>query len=179
MTRMCLACWRGILTSQAGKGQRVQPSCQRPPVNTVEFVSSPGIAFPFILAAENMSYSEDLRSLFPGAKFQRRATREPQTEKLEGESEGETTQECLRILPLSSPGEKRPSELFYIELWEWKRERSKHKKEDPSFTYLSRVTESRGRTPPFPCLLKNYSYKFSPVRSDTRKLSNEIQSPRK
>ena len=69
MTRMRLACWRGVLTSQAGKGQRFQPSCQRPPGNTVEFVSSPGIVFPFILATENMSYSEDLRSLFPGAKF--------------------------------------------------------------------------------------------------------------
>lgn len=154
MTRMCLAWWRVVLTSQAGKGQRFPPSCQRPPVNTVEFVSSPGIVFPFIFATENMSYSEDLRSLFTGAKVQRRAPREPQTEYPEGESEGETMQECLRILPLSSPGEKRPSELFYVELWKWKRERSKHKTEDPSFTYLSRVTESRGRTPTFPVCLR-------------------------
>lgn len=63
-------------------------------------------------------------------------------------------QECFRILPLSSPWEKLPSELLCVELCKWKKERSKHKKKDRSFTYLSRVTKSRGRTPPFPVHLK-------------------------
>ena len=63
-------------------------------------------------------------------------------------------QECFRILPLSFPWEKLLSELFYVELWKWKREGSEHKKKDRSFTYLSRVTESRGRTPPFPVCLR-------------------------
>lgn len=69
MNRLCLAWWRGVLTSQAGKGQWFQPSCQRLPVNTVAFGSSPVIVFPFIHATENISYSEDLRSLFPGPSF--------------------------------------------------------------------------------------------------------------
>ena len=69
MNRLCLAWWRGVLTSQAGKGQWFQPSCQTLPVNTVAFGSSPVIVFPFIRATENIPYSEDLRSLFPGPSF--------------------------------------------------------------------------------------------------------------
>lgn len=68
MNRMHLAWWRGVLTSQAGKGGG---STQLPkaPCKHDGIVSSPVIVFPFILATENISYSEDLRSLFPGPGF--------------------------------------------------------------------------------------------------------------